>query len=264
MSSHFQRVAKKSLIATVAGLAASLAIANVAVPLLGGTVDGLGLLMCIVCPIAVGGPASVLQFHQAGRLEQARNDLVRAHARLHVLHQDLNDAHAALTDKARRDGMTGLLNHENFMAALQGLGNAGRAGTLLFIDADHFKAINDTFGHSVGDAALKALAATIAGTIRADDIAGRLGGEEFAVFLTDTDVEAAARIAEQIRSGIAALRIECGQDRPVTMTVSIGAVSGDRQFLPQHLWKEADRRLYAAKHAGRNRIVGPAPFLVAA
>jgi diguanylate cyclase (GGDEF)-like protein len=127
---------------------------------------------------------------------------------------------------------------------------------LLMIDADHFKAYNDNFGHQAGDIALKAIAHCIASSARrASDIGARYGGEEFAVLLPDTSAAEAVQLAEQIRKSVIILRDD-QQGRPdSTPTVSIGAASMiPRQGLqPRDLIKAADTALYAAKSNGRNR-----------
>jgi diguanylate cyclase (GGDEF)-like protein len=120
------------------------------------------------------------------------------------------------------------------------------------LDVDHFKKINDSFGHASGDAALRRLAGLITGSIRSTDIPGRMGGEEFAVLLPDTDSTAAFELAERLRKNVEVDRLE---DIP-GFTVSIGlASSAVSQPTIEKLLAQADAALYAAKSEGRNRVI---------
>jgi diguanylate cyclase (GGDEF)-like protein len=244
----------KSAIAAILSMLATLSIAFVIVPELGGSVDGIALLMCVVCPLIVGGPASAFQFWQNDKLHRARDELAKTHGQLDRMHRDLMSAHVALSEKARRDGMTGLLNRESFFEAMQTMLDGGCEGTLVFVDADHFKSINDTFGHHAGDVTLKAIASTIADATHDGNFAGRIGGEEFAVFLAGADYEGHAQFAEGIRAQIADLEINC-DGTLVPVTVSIGGSSFKGQIETTALCRAADRNLYSAKHQGRNRVV---------
>lgn len=119
------------------------------------------------------------------------------------------------------------------------------------LDMDHFKHINDTYGHQVGDQVLRQMGAVISSSFRATDIHGRLGGEEFAVLLPDTSIEAAVKIAEQLVQTIAGLVIE-----PVhCITASLGVASTDAGNKDLHsLMNNADKALYRAKALGRNQV----------
>ena len=129
------------------------------VPALGGSVDGNAWLMLTICPLTIAWPASAFTFWQSERLKNAHRDLARAHAQLAA-------AHRRLEEKASRDNMTGMLNRESFFAALDGSRRKTDRGALLIIDADHFKKINDNFGHLTGDTALLEIAAAISRAIR--------------------------------------------------------------------------------------------------
>ena len=126
-------------------------------------------------------------------------------------------------------------------------------GSLLMVDIDHFKAVNDTLGHDAGDRVIQAVAEVLLDQTREDDLVGRLGGEEFAVFLPGADLSVALTVAERIRAGVEAADPPGGRK----VTVSLGAVeTGPEYPLFADLVKESDRRLYAAKADGRNRVVG--------
>jgi len=171
-----------------------------------------------------------------------------------------SDAEHQLSIMATTDGLTGLCNRRRLDEIFElEWRRAFRSQTpiaLLMIDADHFKAYNDNFGHQAGDIALKAIAHCIASSARrACDIGARYGGEEFAVLLPDTSAAEAVQLAEQIRKSVIILRDD-QQGRPdSTPTVSIGAASMiPRQGLqPRDLIKAADTALYQAKSNGRNR-----------
>jgi len=127
-------------------------------------------------------------------------------------------------------------------------------GSMLVIDADHFKKINDTHGHPTGDAALKVLARTISQNIRSADLVGRIGGEEFCVFLPATTRSEAEMIAERIRETITRIPIasEAGE---IALSVSVGAVDFRGQVTYEQIFAAADRYVYEAKARGRNRVV---------
>jgi diguanylate cyclase (GGDEF)-like protein/PAS domain S-box-containing protein len=160
---------------------------------------------------------------------------------------------------ATTDALTGVFNRRHFMEESQEMTAVARRHqrdlSVMMLDIDHFKRINDTFGHPVGDLAIRALASTCAGMLRGSDILGRLGGEEFAICLPETDAAGAMILAERIRNAIAAIKVEAG-DRIVTFTGSIGVATlvPDDMSVEQPLAR-ADQALYVAKNSGRNRVV---------
>lgn len=160
---------------------------------------------------------------------------------------------------ASTDSLTACLNRGAFSAKVDArLADDGRGqrrirGALLVIDADHFKSINDNFGHDVGDDALRVIAGAIRGQVRKGDLVGRLGGEEFGVFLPGATQENAAGVAERIRRSISELAFR-PNGRRYDLTVSVGGVSFEDQLGFVELFRIADRRLYQAKNSGRNRI----------
>ena len=127
--------------------------------------------------------------------------------------------------------------------------------TLLLIDIDHFKAVNDTHGHIEGDRVLKTVAMQLEKVVmRKDDFLSRYGGEEFTVLLSDSDAEAGARAAERIRKAVESMSLSVN-DTPLHITVSIGVSEGCRTDSPTKLLKRADDSLYIAKKLGRNQVV---------
>ena len=174
-----------------------------------------------------------------------------------------SDYRRQLEDAARRqqqlqraadtDVLTGLPNRAHLDAHLHGGAGAGRAFTVLFIDIDHFKAINDTHGHAAGDAVLRAVAAELARSVRDVDYVARYGGEEFVVVAYGHPIEVTP-LAERIRERIAALSIEWqGQVLPVTVSIGVAPTSAPGEAMDRVLAR-ADAAMYAAKRNGRNRV----------
>ncbi len=157
------------------------------------------------------------------------------------------------------DGLTGLYNRRHFLdlceRELQRARRYRLEVGLLMLDADRFKDINDTHGHDVGDDVLRLLARLCRTVLREVDIIGRLGGEEFAVLLPQTDLPAARDVAERLRKAIAETALPLGDGRMLRFTVSIGAcVFAAQHITVRDLLKAADQALYAAKHNGRNQV----------
>jgi diguanylate cyclase (GGDEF)-like protein len=171
--------------------------------------------------------------------------------------------HAQLVAKSRIDTKTGLLNAATWESeATAEIARAVRTCSPLsvaLIDIDHFKAVNDTYGHLAGDIALRAVSDALREQLRGYDVPGRFGGEEFAVLLPQTDEADALSIAERLRAHLAALPIPLGEaartDACIQLTVSVGvaALDGPGTELT-HLLAAADAALYSAKQNGRNRI----------
>jgi two-component system, cell cycle response regulator len=158
------------------------------------------------------------------------------------------------------DPLTGLHNRRYMEAHLRSLlQDATRQGaplTVLIADIDHFKRINDTYGHDVGDVVLKEFSARLLQNVRTSDLTCRLGGEEFLILMPDTDVEVAAPVAERLRMCIAELPFSVAGVEPIPVTASVGLASlKSPEETPETLFKRADEALYAAKRAGRNRVI---------
>lgn len=167
-------------------------------------------------------------------------------------------AQARLVELATTDVLTGLKNRRYFMeTASQEFERARRYQTplsLLMLDADHFKSINDRYGHPVGDEALKALAEHGQRQLREMDLFARLGGEEFAILLPQTDLNAARTVAERVRQSIAAQPV-AAEESTVSFTVSIGLAQLEASTTNlDELLRQADAALYQAKENGRNRV----------
>jgi diguanylate cyclase (GGDEF)-like protein len=162
-----------------------------------------------------------------------------------------------LEELATTDDLTSSLNRGAFTAAvdrrLNDTGGKARHGALLVLDVDHFKRINDNFGHDQGDVALRLLAQIIRGAVRKDDQVGRLGGEEFGVLLPGASLTDATEVAERIRRSVAAAVFEPNGVR-WPLAVSVGGAAYHDQVNFADLFRIADKRLYEAKAQGRNCV----------
>ena len=158
------------------------------------------------------------------------------------------------------DGLTQLRNRRAFDEALADeitrARRFGRPLALCMVDADKFKSINDQFGHLAGDAVLRQLGAILRNNVRKNDIAGRLGGEEFGVVLPEVDRQGGLVVAEKLRRMVETHRFEFDQTViPVTLSIGVAELR-DSDTEPSELVRRADECLYRAKHSGRNRVVG--------
>lgn len=196
------------------------------------------ILAGAIVPLLVVTPLLVLSLH---RLRVRSEEAARTRQRL-------------MTDE-----LTGLMTRRAFIDEVEEeLADArfaedGVRGTLLIVDIDELKQINDRFGHERGDAALQCVAGAMRGVLRAADRIGRIGGDEFAVFLPAAPPLIADAVAERIRLAVADTRF-VPKDEPQQITVSVGGATYDRWLPFADLFRLADQQLYAAKHDGRNRV----------
>jgi len=181
--------------------------------------------------------------------------IVRARVRNHLW---IKFAVERLTDLATRDPLTGAANRREFFElarrASEQRDRYGRPFSLVMFDVDDFKNVNDDFGHAVGDQTLIAITRACRAELRGVDVLGRVGGEEFAVILPETDHKAAIATAEKLRAAIAKIEVPANDpQRPVTASFGVAESIGDDSV--SSLIPRADRRLYRAKSEGRNRVV---------
>ena len=166
---------------------------------------------------------------------------------------------AQLEQQALCDALTGLPNRRAYEAqAAQAMARAARNHSPLTVgvaDLDHFKKINDRYGHAVGDAVLRTVAQVLRETGRVTDVAARLGGEEFGLLFPDASVKQAARVAERIRTAVAAAVTMLPDGCPLHATISIGVAPLVAGATLDAAMSDADKALYAAKHHGRNQVV---------
>jgi diguanylate cyclase (GGDEF)-like protein len=166
--------------------------------------------------------------------------------------------HRLVQQQALTDDLTSLPNRRRFMTEFRRESQrADRSGTplsVIVLDIDDFKRVNDTWGHETGDLVLRGLAEALAAATRSVDLAARLGGEEFAILLPNTDAEGAQGVAERIQRDLATMTVSAGSDT-VRATASFGISSFPDRAALTDLLNDADRSLYEAKRAGKNRIV---------
>jgi diguanylate cyclase (GGDEF)-like protein len=182
--------------------------------------------------------------------------LMAPYAALHLEHAR---AFGRMRESAERDPLTQLRNRrafdEIFADELNRFERYGRNVALMMLDIDHFKNVNDRYGHEAGDEVLRRVARLLTGSVRDTDTAARFGGEEFVMLLPETDLAAASDVAERIRAGVAALEIDWrGARIPVRISIGVSAVP-ERLLHPRDLIASADAALYQAKAAGRDRVV---------
>jgi diguanylate cyclase (GGDEF)-like protein/PAS domain S-box-containing protein len=197
--------------------------------------------------------------------KRVEDELRRAKQELELANQKLEQALARETQRAQTDALTGV-NSRGFLfeLAVRKFNTAMRYQlpfSVILFDVDHFKLINDTYGHAAGDLALQRITQVVCNQIRSADVIGRYGGDEFVILLPQSNAQEAARLAERIHSDVARIRIETEKDK-ISFTISLGI----SQMLLQNgkdslsdtleaLLMRADQALYAAKQAGRNRAV---------
>ncbi len=162
------------------------------------------------------------------------------------------------TDAASVDKLTGVATRRALVLELfnevERANRYERPLSVAFVDIDHFKAVNDTYGHAVGDVVLRGVAQAIKANLRATDLVGRYGGEEFMLLLTETDVEEGAVLTEKLRSIVARERFEVEGNPELTVTISIGIAGGvGSRLVSDTLVRDADAAMYSAKSLGRNQ-----------
>jgi diguanylate cyclase (GGDEF)-like protein len=167
-----------------------------------------------------------------------------------------------LQHQAHFDHLTGLANRRYFLnqgrSELARIGRYGGALSLIMFDIDHFKRINDTYGHDIGDLVLQKIATISRKTMRKSDIIGRIGGEEFVVLLPHADKQRAMRAAERLRAAIAKGQVQPQGGSPLHFTASFGVITtNDKSQNINELLIQVDAAMYRAKQSGRNRVCGP-------
>lgn len=172
--------------------------------------------------------------------------------------RSLHDRFGREEEASRTDPLTGLLNRRGFLEASDGAlvrgRRSGRPISVILVDLDHFKRVNDSLGHAAGDTALQAVAACLRSTLRGQDIAARWGGEEFILLLPETERAGALHKADALRLAVSALPIRCGQERiAVTMSAGVAEHAAARNL--EETIARADHALFKAKQEGRDRVV---------
>jgi diguanylate cyclase (GGDEF)-like protein len=186
---------------------------------------------------------------------------VRSMLRIKRLQDEIELKNQELERLSISDGLTGLFNHRHIHALLneefERVLRTGDQLTVAMFDLDHFKAVNDTYGHQAGDRVLEQMADILRETAREIDRVGRYGGEEFMVLLPETTIADATVFVERVRREVARHPFDIGAAEPLSMTISAGVATypDARMTSPESLVRFADEALYAAKSSGRNRVV---------
>lgn len=229
------RVYRTAGLITSIGIILSIVITNVIMETFSEGINVQGLLVSIVTPIVLGGPSIAIILIGQEQLRAANQQLQKM------------AAHDFLTDCLNRGAFAARVS--KWLAGPQASGS----GTLLMIDADNFKAINDLYGHDVGDEALTIIARAIRSALHEDDFVGRMGGEEFGVFLPGVGQGQASMVAERIRAAVNLARFAPqGEQRHLSVSIGGAVFSGPATATFAELFRIADQRLYGAKNAGRN------------
>lgn len=244
----FRIIAFKALATGIFALCVTLLITMTFVPMMGGKLAGAGLIMTIVCPLASAIPMSTLHYWNTARLRLARKEAAQAR-------DELAFAYEQLRLSSRLDPLTGILNRGTFMDELEKASLEEQSGGLLFFDLDYFKTLNDTYGHATGDAALRRVGQLISRMTNNGDIAGRIGGEEFALFLPFLKRQDIIEEAEKLRKAIANLNVTTTDGDKVSLSASLGVSYCEKGFDPSRMLQVADSNMYSAKRQGRNLAV---------
>jgi diguanylate cyclase (GGDEF)-like protein len=212
------------------------------------------LAACGILFLAVRLRTAVIE----GRRAELERDVASRTAELAKNQAELVLANERLAELATRDPLTSAFNRRHFLEVVEDeiarSRRSGRPFTLLLIDADNFKSINDDFGHMAGDEVLRKLVQRLGAQLRTNDVMARYGGEEFVVLLADTSLRDGLQLAERLRTEAANSRTTYG-GHVITGTISIGATEATGKESIDDLMHKADEALYAAKNAGRNRVV---------
>lgn len=183
---------------------------------------------------------------------------VRIGERILKLEESLRASRQQMEYLALHDGLTNLLNrralHDHAEAELSRAARNASPFSIILLDIDHFKSVNDRFGHAAGDAALRLVAGTLTQQVRAYDAVGRWGGEEFLILLPNTALTEARAAAERVREAIEGVRLPLAVGGEVQLTASLGVATLSGTTTVNDLTQQADTALYRAKQLGRNRV----------
>lgn len=243
-----RRVLGRSCLITGLSVCVTVCMTTVLMLLVYGEVHRLALQIAVCLPLFVAFPVSCL-------IEVDRRLANRTLKDLSIAHQKLHQMYGELAARAQVDALTGIMNREAVLVALADRLDNGEEGALLVLDADRFKRINDTFGHLTGDRALKTMTDAISKKLPEDCLFGRLGGEEFVIFIPSVHGRSVHDLSEACRSAVADCDFLLDTGEPYVLTVSIGTIATDPQTTLHDLIDRADRAMYRAKEEGGNRVL---------
>ena len=225
-----------------------------------GEIDPAAEPFVVPLPATEGGDHAELHLYpRPGGFDAETRELARWLAGQGAIALENARLHAVVKEQAVTDPLTELANRRRFMSALatelQRAQRFGESVALVLGDLDNFKLVNDTFGHATGDTVLKAFADILRERVRDIDLAARLGGEEFAILLPETDLSGGERLAERLRDAVERLRLPGAEGVRVSVTASFGVAAFPESSSSGDLLAAADAALYSAKLHGKNRVV---------
>lgn len=227
---------RKTLLVTGLSVVVSVMATSVFMATFSAGVNMAGLMVSIAMPLIIGGPMILTFSIGTERMRHANKQLARL---------------------ASIDSLTGVLNRRAFTAAVERQCAAPHVrGVLLVVDADYFKSVNDRFGHDQGDEALALIGQALNATIGQRGTVGRMGGEEFGVYLPNAGLATAQGVADDLRKAIADIAF-APEGEPCPLSISIGGAPHEKPICFRDLYREADTRLYRAKQDGRDRVALP-------
>jgi diguanylate cyclase (GGDEF)-like protein len=190
---------------------------------------------------------------------ERRDELGEVAQSFNIMASHLKENFAKVSDMANRDGLTGLYNarffHEALVRELERVKRTSRPFSLLILDGDRFKRINDRYGHPVGDQVLQHISRVARSVLRGYDVLARYGGEEFIAMLTETNAAQAVLLGERLRKMIEQRPFVSEEGEAVRITVSVGVAQAFAPYNKKELITQADQALYRAKETGRNKVV---------
>jgi diguanylate cyclase (GGDEF)-like protein len=224
-----------------------------------GEIGGSKQALSLDLGFATGGDVSLLLFPPEGGFAKETRTLAEWLASQAAVALDNARLHEIVQRQAITDDLTGLVNRRRFIEALDAeVERARRFGsplTVVLADLDNFKRVNDEHGHHAGDDVLRSFAGLLRSHVRDVDVCGRIGGEEFAIVLPETDQTGAASVAERMRESLATVPVGVSRGGPVEVTSSFGVAELESEQSGSDLLRVADAALYRAKEAGKNRVV---------
>ncbi|KKB86521.1 hypothetical protein VW29_02000 [Devosia limi DSM 17137] len=233
----WRRIWRFTGLLTAASTVLSIVLTNLFMEAFSQGLNTAGVAISLLMPLALGAP---MMFYLTLRHEQLRH----ANRQLELL-----ATIDGLTDCFNRRAFTNLVSRHLERRVAPGT----EGGALLIVDADEFKSVNDRFGHLHGDEALRLIANAIRMSVRINDVVGRMGGEEFGIYLVGADLSRADEVAERIRRTVSQLQF-APDATPCPLSVSIGGAAFSRRQGFSELYRLADQRLYEAKNTGRDRV----------
>ena len=252
MSGIYKRVVSKAAATAFISLAVSFAISYAVVPLLGGTLDGAGLVMTLVLPVVIAFPASAFQFLQYERQALLKRKLASTVGELETSNRLLRQANAELTLERSQDPMTRLLTDDAFRLVLANAATYPDIGQLVRLKIDGFEAFEAAFGVTAGEMAIFAVAAAIRQALRSDDFAGRIGPAEFVVFMPAATPILGSLMVNSVVAAASVASFATPGGPSAALTLSVGGIACAPGFDIQAALDRCGFQLQSAEASGGN------------